>query len=254
MRYDWIESGTSPKGFIWNVQQMPVRSHNRRRVQAVIGEANFTHIYWLERALKAARHVARIRLPGGNATGFLISHTILLTNHHVLETSDEARRAVIQFNHRLLSNGVPAPVSEYRCDPDSFFHTNANLDYTMVRLKSRVGHNPGQEWGYFHIHPYPKILPGQRVNIIQYPGGGFQHIAFRDNFIRGIEKEIVQYVTDTDYGTSGAPVLDDTFDVVALHNQRVRDPNHLGQWYRNQGYRINAIIKDACTRVPDFHV
>jgi endonuclease G len=253
MRLDWIESGTSPEGFIWNVHQTPLR-YDRTRVQAVIGDSNFIHIHLLEQALRAARHVARIRLPGGAATGFLISHDVLLTNHHVLETPEEACQAVIQFNYRLLSNGVPAPVSEYRCDPDSLFHTNPNLDYTMVRLKSQAGDPPGQEWGYFNIHTYPKMLPGQRVNIIQYPGGGFQHIAFRDNFVRDIQQETVQYITDTDYGTSGAPVLDDTFAVLALHNQRVRDPTHPGRWYRNQGYRINAIIKDISDRLPNLPV
>ena len=65
-----------------------------------------------------------------------------------------------------------------------------------------------------------------------------------------VDDEKVQYVTDTDYGTSGSPVLDDWFNVVALHNQRVRDPNNPGRYHRNQGYSISAILSDAGTLIP----
>ena len=84
----------------------------------------------------------------------------------------------------------------------------------------------------------------QRVNIIQHPKGRYKEIVFRDNQVRAVEPPLVQYITDTDYGSSGSPVLDDWFNVVALHNQRVRDPQSPYRWHRNQGYLINEIYDE----------
>jgi endonuclease G len=77
----------------------------------------------------------------------------------------------------------------------------------------------------------------------------FKQIAFRDNQVRAVNGSTVQYLTDTDYGTSGSPVFDDYFNVIALHNQRVPDPNNPYRWYRNQGFRIEHILDDIGTEI-----
>lgn len=229
---------------------MTVHRDTGMLVEAIIGEPNFKAIWWLERALTAARSVARVKLPGGSATGFLIGPDAFMTNNHVFESELDAKNAVLQFNYRLLADGTPAGRDEWKCDPDDMFKTNPDLDYSIVRVKKKDEKKAGEVWGDFNLRHGVTVAVNQRVNVIQHPQGRFQEIAFRDNQVKAVEEKYIQYLTDTDYGTSGSAVFDDYFNVVALHNQRVRDPNNPGRWHRNQGFRIGAIVADAGDLIP----
>jgi endonuclease G len=251
MRPHWITSGTNPEGegFDW-VGGETVRADTRLPVKAILGPPNFKAVWWLESALAASRSVARVKLSAGSATGFLIAPDILMTNNHVFENEQDARFAAIQFNYRQLADGDLAPRDEWECDPDAMFRTNPDLDYSIVRMKPKDGKHAGDKWGFFNLRHGARIRPNHRVNIIQHPQGRFQEIAFRDNQVKAVTETVIQYLTDTDYGTSGSPVFDDWFNVVALHNQRVADPNDPFRWHRNQGYRVEAILADAGTLIP----
>ena len=243
MKTHWLMSGVSGDGFTW-MEETTEQTRRGMGFEAVLGPPNFKEIWWLECALQAARSVARVKMANGAATGFLIGPDLFLTNNHVFETEGDAAAAVLQFNYRLLAGGDVAPRDEWRCDPESLFKTNPELDYTVVRIKQKGGKRPGDLWGFYDVNHGTTVRTSQRVNIIQHPQGRFQEIAFRDNQVKAVGEIFIQYLTDTDYGTSGSPVFDDWFNVVALHNQRVPDPNNPQRWYRNQGYRIEAIIED----------
>jgi endonuclease G len=249
MNVHWIISGASPKGFKWHGGPTVNRDCGLL-VEAIIGEPNFTHIWWMEKAIQASRHVARVKLPNGSATGFLIAPDILMTNNHVFQNARDAANAVIQFNYRLLPDGNAAPVDEWLCDPDSLFKTSVELDFSITRLKTKEGNKAGDVWGYFDVRHGQTAHENQRVNIIQHPAGRYLEIAFRDNQVKAINEDTIQYLTDTDYGSSGSPVCDDFFNLIALHNQRVRDPNDPYRWYRNQGFRIDAILPEIETWIP----
>ena len=221
-----------------------------RLTEATIGEINFKYVWWLELALEAARHVARIHMPFETATGFLVNQDIFMTNNHVFEDKQDAASSTLQFNYRETADGSPAAVDAWQCDPDDLFHTNPALDYSIVRVKPKGGKKAGEVWGHFDLRHGQDSQVGQRVNIIQHASGRFQEIAFRDNQLKFIDDTILQYVTDTQKGSSGSPVLDDWFNVIGLHNQRVPDPNSPSTWYRNQGYRVEAILADAGNRIP----
>jgi endonuclease G len=249
MQTNWVYTGASRSGFSWN-GGVTVYRDTGNLVEAQIGEPNFKQVWWLERAVASARKVARIKLPNGAATGFLIRDDILMTNHHVFEDEGDAAHAMIQFNYKILGDDTMAPVDNWQCEPDSLFRTNRDLDYSIVRLKAQDGAMPGEKYGYFDLRHDAQVYENSRVNIIQHPRGEFQQIAFRDNQVRYVDDAKIQYLTDTDYGSSGSPVLDDWFNVVALHNQRVSDPNNPTRWYRNQGYRIDTILVDAGADIP----
>ncbi|MEN8174154.1 MAG: serine protease [Pseudomonadota bacterium] len=249
MKVNWIISGSSPAGFSWSGGET-VRPDTRMLAEAIIGDPNFKAIWWLESAIHAARSVARVKLAAGSATGFLIAPDILMTNNHVFEDGNDARHARIQFNYRLTADGDLAPRDEWECDPDDLFKTNAALDYSIVRMKLKDGKPPGDTWGFLNLRHGVTVNPNQRVNIIQHPQGRFQEIVFRDNQVKDVRDTHIQYLTDTDYGTSGSPVFDDWFNVVALHNQRVPDPNDPHRWYRNHGFRVEAILADAGDLIP----
>lgn len=87
---------------------------------------------------------------------------------------------------------------------------------------------------------------GDRVNIIQHPGGGQKQLSFFANVVVFAGPSRVQYLTDTLPGSSGSPVFDRAWDLVALH--------HSGGWlvepggdpkqtfFRNEGIAMDALI------------
>ncbi len=249
MRSNWIKLGSSQAGFEWGGDEIATTS-GRRLTEAPLGEHNFKEIWWLEAGVIAARSVMRVKFAAGSATGFLISPDIVMTNNHVFEDSTDARHATLQFNYRQNSDGNSFERDDWECDPDSLFKTNPDLDYSICKVKPKDGKNAGDTWGHFDLRHGTRVMEGQRVNIIQHPQGRHQEIAFRDNQVKLVNDQILQYLTDTDYGTSGSPVMDDWFNVVALHNQRVEDPINPGRYHRNQGFNITAILENAGNAIP----
>lgn len=245
----WVSSGFSPEGFSWEGGNT-IDAATGALHEAVLGPPNYKSVWWLDKAIEASKKVCRIRMGNGSATGFVISDDILITNNHVFGNKDDARTALLQFDYRMLSDGTASPVDEWECEPDDMFKTNPSLDYSIVRVRKKNNKNVGDVRGKFNLRHGSSVSRNQRVNIIQHPQGRFQEIAFRDNQVKLIADNYIQYLTDTDYGSSGSPVLDDFFNVVALHNQRVPDPANPYRWYRNQGYRIEAILQDAGSLVP----
>jgi endonuclease G, mitochondrial len=100
------------------------------------------------------------------------------------------------------------------------------------------------------------------VNIIQHPNGEPKQLALRENKVTGLpENRFLHYRTDTAAGSSGSPVFNDQWDLIALHHSGVpaRDSNgqilatdnqvwrksmgeHRIQWLANEGVRTAAII------------
>jgi V8-like Glu-specific endopeptidase len=56
------------------------------------------------------------------------------------------------------------------------------------------------------------------VTIIQHPSGGPKQIALNENRVTNIYRHYLQYTTDTLPGSSGSPVFNDDWKVVALHH------------------------------------
>ena len=85
---------------------------------------------------------------------------------------------------------------------------------------------------------------GMAVNIIQHPGGAPQQVALRDNFLlaRAAESEaanVLHYTADTDGGSSGAPVFNDEWQLVALHHGAAEDESGTPV---NEGIRVSALV------------
>ncbi len=254
MNQDLIQNGLSDDGFEWQggITITPTGpGGGGGPAEAVLGPPNFKSIWWLDLAVRSARQVCRVAFDlGGSASGFLIGEDLLMTNHHVFGSANDAASASLQFNYQLQADRFTiGPVDVWEPDPDRFI-TNPDLDYAIVGVKSKDGKKVGETWGHFDLNPDVNIRVNQRANIIQHPQGRTKEVAFRDNQVKFVDETKVQYLTDTDYGTSGSPVLDDAFQVVALHNQRVPDPADPNRWYRNQGYRIKAILADVGGNMP----
>lgn len=79
--------------------------------------------------------------------------------------------------------------------------------------------------------------------IIQHPGGVRKRLGFVRNHISYVDDRVVQYLTDTQTGSSGAPVLDAAGNVIAVHHASGRPQEVAGKppTNKNEGIRISRI-------------
>ncbi len=219
--------------------------------ERLMGTNDLVDEFFLERGLLAARPVCRvsIRAPGGSergcATGFMISPRLLLTNHHVFSSKEEAAPSAVEFNYRLDIAGNPEPSYLFQLRPDKFFFTDETLDFTVVAVEGTVarGDTPLSTFGYLRlIADSGKALLKEWMNIIQHPGGARRQFALRDNqCIADTDPDVIWYMSDTSQGSSGAPVLNDSFQVVALHHAGVPRRNAAGLYVLKNGKTVSEL-------------
>ncbi len=210
-------------------------------LEKVIGENTLRHISFLEHGIKAARSVAFIEMEDGMGTGFMISPNLLLTNNHVIPNKRLLGKTKVRFNYQLSLQGREEKTTDYTVKASGIFRTNEELDYTVVQIDGSSGDN----WGYVTLNPMI-VETDSRVNIIQHPAGQPKQVSFQNNFVEYADSKIVQYITSTMNGSSGAPVFDDTWKVVALHHAggMMSEPGTNRRYFRNEGIAIKAILKD----------
>ena len=199
-------------------------------------------IWFLSKGTERARSVARALLPDGYGSGFLTDHNLLVTNHHVIPDEARAQVAVIQMNVEQTAEGLDTRAIELRLDPARGFATSEVDDWTVCRVAS----DANADWGAIALDPEP-IREQERVTIIQHPGGGPKQIAFYHNVVTYADDRVVQYLTDTLPGSSGSPVFDDQWRLVALHHSggHIRQPGTKELVFRNEGIRIQRVLDGA---------
>ncbi|MFN6528242.1 trypsin-like peptidase domain-containing protein [Nostoc sp. ChiSLP03a] len=222
-------------------------------LEQIIGENTLRPIAFLQRGQEVARSVAYIGVQSSyerwSGTGFLVAEDLLLTNNHVLPSSDLLLNSIFRFNYEDDFQGHSQPSQEYHAKPSGLFHTNQNLDYTLVQLDGE----PGQKWGWLPLLSR-NIKRRERVNIIQHPAGRPKEISFQNNFVEYIGGNVVQYVTSTLNGSSGSPVLNDGWEVVALHHAggNIPEPTTQRRYFRNEGIVIERILADLPSEIREL--
>jgi V8-like Glu-specific endopeptidase len=88
-------------------------------------------------------------------------------------------------------------------------------------------------------------LAGEPVSIIQHPKGRFKEIVLSNNRVQGISDNFLYYEADADYSSSGSPVFNAQWQLVALHHAYIseRTSNRLNV-LGYEGTRIFRIIGD----------
>lgn len=227
-----------------------INHHDNLAMERIINKSDLFPIAHLQAGLNVSKAVCRISIRSRSGqlesygTGFLVAPNLLLTNNHVLETKEAAMYAVAEFNYEDDVQFMPLDIISFRLDPEALFITDEALDFTLVAVEeSNVHAIPLAGFGYLPLLPKPgKILEGEYVTIIQHPNGGPKAITIRENEVKFISSDFVQYVSDTEPGSSGSPVFNDQWVVVALHHAGVPDPEDNTRWIANQGIRISSII------------
>jgi len=211
------------------------------------GAPTFVDIVFFARGLDRARGVCRLvpRFSGrriGSGTGFRISPDQILTSHHVLfdwaEGGQRALSVEAWFNYEVDDQGQPTVRTEIPCDPASIVGER-DQDWAVIRTLEPIPNAfPALRLGGAKV---PAI--GDRVAIIQHPQRLPKKVAFQHNLIRAVEPDRILYWTDTDEGSSGSPVFDEDWSVVALHHWTIPAPEGERSKWWNQGRRIDRLIE-----------
>jgi endonuclease G len=232
--------------------------------EKIVHQNDMLSFAFLEAGSKAGIGVAKIIVPRfdqgiqakqmGNpvyysGTAWLITRELIITNHHVVNARSDsetdasiididlqAKNALIEFDFNS-DNIVPL-----RLSVKGIVATNKDLDFAIIRLANPEDRVPPARFiSEIFVTDTPQV-----VNIIQHPFGYSKKVALRNNHIYKTDYPKVYYFTDTEKGSSGSPVFNDNWQVVALHraSELVKDVNYQGKstgWV-NEGVQMKAIF------------
>jgi hypothetical protein len=220
--------------------------------------------------------VCKVEIDGNAAgTGFLVGPDAVLTNYHVLaealQGKSPAEQVTCRFDYKVLSNGSrlegtavklhatdwnldfspPSPAESTRT-PSVPLPTPDELDYALVRLDRRLGDEPssplggegGPKRGWLALPSVaPVFLKNNPLMIAQHPDGKPLKLVVDTESVIGVNanRTRVQYATNTEAGSSGSPVFDLGWNLVALHH--LGDPAYDHPPSYNQGVIIDLIRK-----------
>ncbi len=221
--------------------------------EKVLGTERFESLRWFRTALERCRCVARIEDPLGGAlgTGFLVEGPrlhesfpplVLVTNAHVVGTDDpnalHPDQALVTF--RALA-GDEQPRKVLRMLWTSVPH---ELDTTILELD---GCPPdAAPCPVAARRPLLKSDPPPQTYIIGHPSGGDQvMLSVRDNLLLDADDLRLHYRTPTEGGSSGSPVFNRAWELIALHHAGLKQMPRLngreGTYPANEGIWIDRV-------------
>jgi endonuclease G len=167
-----------------------------------------------------------------------------MTNHHVLPSQDAAADAKAIFNFEEDLAGGIRTTSTYEIDAASYV-TSAALDCTIVQVKENANAPPLATWGALSARAPAPPRVHDPVTIIQHPLGAPKKIGILGNLVSQVEAPYIYYTTDTMRGSSGSPVLDTRWSLVALHRAAGKWSKEENRYLSNQGILISEIMTVA---------
>jgi len=236
-KLDDMESAILARGF--HVKPEKKRSDKERLIR---GKSYLLPPTFLMDAQERSAAVCFIDTDNGCGTGFMISDRLMMTAQHVIPDAKAAATAKVTFGYETdLPPGRRAnyvyPKTSWSLEPDVFYIEHEGIDVAVCAI-SRAFQEQKQEQEFkpIALKRCPTIAEVDSFNIIQHPSGGPKRFALRGWQMKSAEKGLLRYDTDTMPGSSGSPVFNDFWEIVAVHNSSAQDEN------ANQGTYIDVVI------------
>ena len=237
--------------------------------------------WFLTRGAELRRSIGRIYIRDrqrrvGWGTGFLVAPNLLLTNQHVLDSQETARFSRVEFDYEETFSGDMLSSAVFDFEPDTFFVSSparGGLDYALVAVAERPRPESGRptanlaEFGYnILLGQEGKLLKGELIHCIHHPEGQPRQVTLRENRLMAIQDPALDgvwmhYETDTEPGSSGAPLYNNQWQIVGIHHAGVEKRDNEGNilaiggarwtpemgerqkwWYANEGLRISRFL------------
>ena len=214
-----------------------------RTFERVLAGNELQPVAYLERGAIASRAIARIqvRSPAGTVlewgTGFLISPRVLVTNHHVFPNASRAAPSLAHFSYEADLDDSPLGPIVFSLHPEELFHTSPELDFTVVAVGARSDDDAIalDSFGCLPLlEMVGKAFEGEWLTIVQHPGGERKQLCVRENRLIKRTPDMLWYTTDTMPGSSGSPVFNNDWYVVALHHRGIPEERN-GVWQTVDG-------------------
>ncbi|WP_372364507.1 serine protease [Candidatus Uabimicrobium sp. HlEnr_7] len=185
-------------------------------------------VKWLQQGYQCVQSIGQVRTPSQEGTGFLITDDLIVTNHHVISSTNIAKKSQIVFDYYQNIDGSIQEAPPINLNPDKAFFVarNGDIDFSIVALQNKQSR--------YVPKIKEKIDKQTPIYVMQHAQGNDLQISINNNQIRNITKNSVKYTTPTKQGSSGSPVFDHNWNVIAVHWG--------SQKGRNAGTRISKIL------------
>lgn len=229
---------------------------------------------WLSRAIDIRNRVCRFSFDIGRllpvGSGFLVAPDVVLTNHHVVASVingiRQAKQIRVQFDHYELTDGsvsagtivqtaekwliasaphdpVDITVHDLTTEPNP-----ANLDFALVRLERKIGDENARDRkrGWLDLETTAEnARAGAPAFIAQYPGERPMQLALDTGGVIGYSPNELRlrYHTNTLGGSSGAPVFNQDWELLALHHAGDPEYPELDTGKYNEGIPIRTLTR-----------
>jgi hypothetical protein len=201
----------------------------------------------LGKLVELAPSVCKLTVRAGGAeqygTGFRVGVDLLLTNWHVVHGKVDrtpASMIAAEFAFEDDAAGRPVAATPISCDA-SIVAMSQQDDWAVIRTLDPL------EAGWPTIELANDAAPDRDDSafIVQHPLGLRKRVGFVRNQISYVDERVVQYLTDTDVGSSGSPVVDADGRIIALHHAGGRPLQEIGEppMRKNEGIRISRIVE-----------
>ncbi len=237
------------------LQETPNPAVAEIRLERIMAGNELSDVAYLMRGALVAESVGRVVIRRGarvvgHGTGFLVAPGVLMTNHHVLESIDDVRDRLVQFRYETDVHGAELNPESFSLGIDPPPILVPALDVVLAAVNPTSANSTSVDaFGWLRLNPEPgKAFVGEYLTIIQHPRGERKQVCVRENKLLKYDDPgpYLWYQTDTVGGSSGSPVFNNSWDVVALHHSGVPNTklidgkqvwlNKQGQpWHRDEG-------------------
>lgn len=193
-----------------------------------------------------------------NGTGWLLTPELIVTNHHVVnarekgatDANEEELRFQVKNTRAIFDfNKYDSAVQTARISGLEFF--SKELDFAILRLAEPSVRTPLKRRKAVVTTSTDSPFP---CNIIQHPMGKPKRAAIRNNLLYSISDDFIRYMTDTDRGSSGAPIFDDAWSVLGLHRAGRRLKKNTDSLATvNEGVLLSSVLAEVEQKKPALY-